>query len=90
MSETMKRKRRTWRRKTKVSVIIALITASALIYWEQTAVLYVVSTLAVCIQLLLVAFSDLENKDKQLSQSVFADAPDASRTDDASDLKRSA
>jgi len=36
-----------------------------LLYWEQTAVLYVLSTLAMCALLLLVAFSNLEAPDKE-------------------------
>lgn len=37
-----------------------------LLYWEQAAVLYVLSTLAMCAVLLLVAFSNLEARDKEL------------------------
>ena len=32
----------------------------ALLYWEQTAALYVISTLAMCALMLVVAFSNLE------------------------------
>lgn len=38
----------------------------ALLYWEQVAVLYVLSTLAMCALLLVVAFSNLEARDKEL------------------------
>jgi hypothetical protein len=42
---------------------------SALLYWEQTALLYVLSTLAMCGLLLVVAFSDLEGRDKELNKT---------------------
>ena len=41
----------------------------ALLYWEQAAVLYVLSTLAMCALLLVVAFSNLEARDKELHQT---------------------
>ena len=41
----------------------------ALLYWEQAAVLYVLSTLAMCALLLIVAFSNLEARDKELHQT---------------------
>jgi len=39
----------------------------ALLYWEQTALLYVVSTLAMCGLMLVVAFSKLKDKDEELN-----------------------
>ncbi|HEY9500067.1 MAG TPA: hypothetical protein VIR01_00405 [Pyrinomonadaceae bacterium] len=39
----------------------------ALLYWEQTALLYVVSTLAMCGLMLVVAFSKLKEKDEELN-----------------------
>ena len=45
----------------------------ALLYWEQAAVLYVVSTLAICALLLVVMFSNLEAKDKELHQAALKD-----------------
>jgi peptidoglycan/LPS O-acetylase OafA/YrhL len=41
-------------------------TICALLYWEQTALLYVLSTLAMCGLMLVVAFSNLEAKDKEI------------------------
>jgi hypothetical protein len=41
---------------------------AALLYWEQTAILYVLSTLAMCGLLLVVAFSDLKGRDKELTE----------------------
>jgi hypothetical protein len=58
-------RRRSWRLKTKVSVFVAVVAVSALIYWEQSALLYVLSTLAICLVLSLVALADLEGKDRE-------------------------
>ena len=54
------------RRRTYLYALIGLTIVCALIYWEQTALLYVVSTLVVCALLLIVAFADLEGKDREL------------------------
>lgn len=64
MSQKVARRRR-WRLKTKLSVFIAVVTVSALIYWEQSELLYVLSTLFVCLVLSLVALADLEGKDRE-------------------------
>ena len=45
----------------------ATATICALLYWEQTALLYVVSTLAMCGLMLVVAFSKLKDKDEELN-----------------------
>lgn len=66
-------KRRSWRRSTYIWVLSALTAFSALIYWEQTALLFVLSTLAMCILLLVVAFADLEGRDKELNRQVKDD-----------------
>jgi uncharacterized membrane protein YhaH (DUF805 family) len=71
------RKRRKWRGRTKLYALSALIVVVALMYWEQAALLYVVSTLMICLVLIAVAFADLEGKDRQLSQperSEFSEA----------------
>ena len=60
----VQRRRRKWRRKTKVWVISTLMIVSALIYWEQSAALYVLSTLAMSVLLFLVAIANLEGKEK--------------------------
>jgi len=54
----------------------------ALLYWEQAAVLYVLSTLATCALLLVVMFSNLEARDKELHQAALKkmDARDAEST----------
>ncbi|HEX7332763.1 MAG TPA: hypothetical protein VF290_14765 [Pyrinomonadaceae bacterium] len=62
----------------------------ALLYWEQAAVLYVLSTLAICALLLVVMFSNLEARDKELHQIALKkmDAPDAESTRAAPAKKR--
>ena len=62
----------------------------ALLYWEQAAVLYVLSTLAMCALLLVVAFSNLEARDKELHQTALENmvARDAESTRSVSAKKR--
>ncbi|HKY43794.1 MAG TPA: hypothetical protein VJM50_11945 [Pyrinomonadaceae bacterium] len=62
----------------------------ALLYWEQAAVLYVLLTLAMCAVLLVVAFSNLEARDKELHQVALKnmDARDAESTPSRSAKKR--
>ena len=62
----------------------------ALLYWEQAAVLYVLSTLAICALLIVVMFSNLEAKDKELHQAALKkmDARDAESTRSTSPKKR--
>lgn len=65
--------RRSWRRNTYIWVLSALTAAFALIYWEQTALLFVLSTLAMCGLLLGVAFADLEGRDKEFNKQIERD-----------------
>lgn len=65
-------KRRSWRRNTYIWVLSGLATVSALIYWEQTALLFVLSTLAICVLLIMVAFADLEGRDKELHKQPYS------------------
>lgn len=62
--ERHRRGRARWRR--YLYALSGLIIVSLLIYWEQTALLYVLSTLAICALLLAVAFADLEGTDQEL------------------------
>ena len=57
------------RRRRFVWIFGASATVIALLYWEQTAALYVLSTLAICALMLVVAFSNLEARDKELHQA---------------------
>ena len=54
----------------------------ALLYWEQAAVLYVLSTLAMCALLVVVMFSNLETRDKEHHQAALTkmDARDIEST----------
>jgi hypothetical protein len=66
MGQVEMRKRRSRRRRTYIWALSGLAVVSSLIYWEQTALLFVLSTLAICVLLILVAFADLEGIDKEL------------------------
>jgi hypothetical protein len=65
------RGRQKGRRGRLIWVLSGVAFVSALLYWEQTELLYVLSTLAVCGLLLVVAFSDLEGRDKELSETAL-------------------
>jgi hypothetical protein len=62
----------------------------ALLYGEQAAVLYVLSTLAMCALLVVVMFSNLEARDKELHQTALESmaARDPESTRSASAKKR--
>jgi hypothetical protein len=51
-----------------------------MLYWEQTAIIYVLSTLAIVGLLLVVAFSDLEGRDRELRKELKDDVPVAATT----------
>jgi len=61
------RRRHKWRGRTKLYALGALAFVSALIYWEQAALLYVASTLFVSVVLIVVAFANLEHRDRLAS-----------------------
>lgn len=74
------------RRRRFAWIFAASATVIALLYWEQTAALYVLSTLAICALMIVVAFSNLEARDKELHQArlektdpAFDDAESASK-----------
>jgi len=67
-NRVVRKKRRGWRRRTYVWTIVSVTGVSALLYWEQVALLYLVSTVWTCVLLLRVAFSDLESRDQELSE----------------------
>lgn len=64
------------RRRRKFFWLFAAAAVSALLYEEQVAVLFVLSTLAICGLLILVAFSNLEAKDAEMQAAVIREAPD--------------
>ena len=55
----------------------------ALLYWEQAAVLYVLSTLAICAVLLVVMFSNLEGRDKELHEAALQKMDESTRATSA-------
>lgn len=61
----------------------------ALLYWEQAAVLYVLSTLAICALLVVVMFANLEGRDKELHEAALKrmDTRDAESTRSTSPKK---
>ena len=70
MTRSNKRRIRSGRTQRKLLWIFGgIATVCALLYWEQAALLYVLSTLAICELMLVVAFSNLEAKDEELHQS---------------------
>jgi hypothetical protein len=77
------------RRGRLIRVFGAVAFVSALIYWEQTAILYVLSTLSMCGLLFVVAFSDLEGRDKEMSESTLNERA-AAASDDETTTARSA
>lgn len=82
----VRKKRRAWRGRTYLLVLAAIALVSALLYWEQAAVLYVVSSVLICVLLLVVAFADLENREQQLQEQRETDrgaAVDSQRHDSA-------
>lgn len=73
-------KRRKWRGRTYVLILSSLVVVSLLIYWEQTALLYLISTLLISAVLLIVAVADLEGKDRQLAQEAEGSGSREGRT----------
>jgi hypothetical protein len=63
------------RRRAVIRAGGAVVFVSAMLYWEQTAIIYVLSTLAIAGLLLVVAFSDLEGRDRELSAQLKDDVP---------------
>ena len=67
MRRNNKRRIRSARRYRKLLWIFGgTFTVWALLYWEQAGLLFVLSTLAICGLLLVVAFSDLGARDKEI------------------------
>lgn len=67
MRRNNNRRIRSARRQRKLLWIFgATFMIFALLYWEQSGLLFVLSTLAICGLLLVVAFSNLEARDKEI------------------------
>ena len=64
------------RRRRKFFWLFAAAAVSALLFAEQIAVLYVLSTLAMCGLLIVVAFSNLEARDAEMQAAAISEAAD--------------
>ena len=62
----------------------AVVFVSVMLYREQTAFIYVLSTLAIAALLLVVAFSDLEGRDRELSAELEDDVSVGTTTGESS------
>jgi hypothetical protein len=62
------------RRRRKLFWLFVAASVSALLLEEQVAVLYVLSTLAICGLMLVVAFSDLEGRDAEMQTAAIREA----------------
>ena len=67
----LKRRRRRW-----FFWLFVAAAVSALLFQEQIAVLFVLSTLAICGLLLVVAFSNLEVRDAEMQAAAIREAAD--------------
>jgi len=63
-------------RRSKLFWLFAAAAVCALLFEEQTAVLYVLSTLAMCGLLIVVAFSNLEARDAEMQTAAVREAAD--------------
>ena len=64
------------RRRSTLFWLFAALAVSALLFAEQVAVLYVVSTVAICVLMLVVAFSNLEMRDAEMQTAAIREAAD--------------
>jgi len=75
------------RRRRKFFWLFAALAVCALLFDEQVAVLYVLSTLAICGLLMVVAFSNLEARDAEMQAVAIREAADDMSTN-SGDLRR--
>ena len=75
------------RRVRKLFWLFAVAAVGALLFAEQVAVLYVLSTLAMCGLMLVVAFSNLEARDAEMQTAAIREAADEMSTN-SRDLSR--
>ena len=64
------------RHRRKFFWLFAAAAVSALVFGEQVAVLYVLSSLAICGLLTVVAFSNLEARDKEMQAAAIKEVAD--------------
>ncbi len=75
------------RRRKKLFWLFAALAVCALLFEEQVAVLYVLSTLALCGLMIVVAFSNLEARDPEMQTAAIREAADE-RSKDSTLLSR--
>ena len=75
------------RRRRKFFWLFAAAAVGALLFEEQVAVLYVLSTLAMCGLLIVVALSKLEERDAEMQAVAIREAP-ADMSTKSGDLSR--
>ena len=68
------------RHRRKLFWLFAAAAVVALLFTEQVAVLYVLSTLAICGLMLVVAFSNLEARDAEMQAAAIREASDEMTT----------
>src|SRR4030095_12184595 len=68
------------RRRRKFFWLFAAAAVAALLFEEQVAVLYVLSTLAICGLLIVVAFSNLEARDAEMQAAAIGEPADSMST----------
>ena len=83
--DKMKRQKR---RRRKLFWLFAALAVSALLFAEQAAALYVLSTLALCGLMIVVAFSNLEARDAEMQTVAIREAADDTSRN-SRDLSRS-
>lgn len=74
------------RRRRTLYWLFAAAAVCTLLFTEQVAVLYVLSTLAVCGLMIVVAFSNLEAKDAEMQGVAISEADERSKN--SGDLNR--
>ena len=75
------------RRVRKLFWLFAAAAVGALLFAEQAAVVYVLSTLAICGLMIVVAFSNLEARDAEMQTAAIREAAD-DMTKNSRDLSR--
>ena len=81
------------RRRRKLFWLFAALAVGALLFEEQVAVLYVLSTLAICGLMIVVAFSNLEARDAEMKTGAIRETADDMSTNSgilSSDKRRAA
>ncbi len=78
------------RHRGKLFWLFAAALVSALAFWEQVALLYLLSTLAICGLLIVVAFSNLEAKDAEMQAAAIREVSDNLDTNSRDSKRRAA